>query len=273
LSRSEATSPARDPEIRLRPRAAAAFLACTIGALIAAHAAGQIAKYRFGHDHLHGAVPLFYLGGEANIPTWFSAAQALACAIVLAVIAVIKRQQGAPFVAHWAGLAAGFVYLSLDEAAGIHERLGPPMSGVARLLSDTAGGWFVYLARVPGFSWTLPAAAAVAILAATYLPFLLALPRNTRVLSLIAGAMFVGGAIGVELAGARHVALWGSQNPQYVALVTLEETLEMGGAALFLCTLLSYLQAEVGSFWLTLRSGNPPGGRPPSAVGTTPNRR
>jgi hypothetical protein len=233
-------------DIRLSTRTVGVLLAGTIAVLVLAHGAGQVAKYGFGHDHLKGAVPLFYLGGEANIPTWFSASESLGCALLLAAIAIVRRRQRARFVGHWATLAAGFLYLSMDEAAQLHERLGSMMDGIAEALGRWAGGFFMYFAVEPGFSWTIPAAMIALLVGLSYFTFVRALPRATRLFAVASAVMFVGGAIGMELAGARHVALWGSQNAGYVALVTIEETLEMSGTALFLYTLLRYLETEIG---------------------------
>ena len=56
----------------------------------------------------------------------------------------------------------------------------------------------------------------------------------------MAATLFIGGAIGVELVGGRHVELHGRQNWTYSMIVTVEESLEMAGLIVFIWALLDY---------------------------------
>lgn len=96
------------------------------------------------------------------------------------------------------------------------------------------------------FTWLLPAAAAVSAVALAYTRFLLALPRRTSRLFVLSGAMYLGGSMGMEIVGARHISLWGLDNLVFVAIVTIEETLEMGGIALFLLAVVKYAASDIG---------------------------
>ena len=76
------------------------------------------------------------------------------------------------------------------------------------------------------------------------LGFLRRLPRATRDSFLIAGAVFVGGAMGVEALGRRSIldadlAAHGVQR----LMVTLEELLENLGVVLFVAAVLRHLAA------------------------------
>ena len=53
--------------------------------------------------------------------------------------------------------------------------------------------------------------------------------------------MFLSGAIGLELVGGAYVAAHGAINMSYVLIATVEETLEMVGAAVLLYGLLAYI--------------------------------
>ena len=74
-----------------------------------------------------------------------------------------------------------------------------------------------------------------------YLRFLFGLPARTRRLFLVAGSLYVGGAIGIELVGGRHAYLYGTQNMGYEMIVTFEEFLEMMGIVVFIYALMSYM--------------------------------
>jgi hypothetical protein len=237
-------------DVRISARTVTATLAAIITVLVLADVAGQIATYNFGHPTVFGLVPLFDLDRESNVPAWYSASVLLICAEALALVAFAKRRAGDRYRWQWAGLAVGFLYLSADEGAGIHEFIGPLFAGVGHWLTLHVSSYFRYLAAEPVFTWVLPACAAVAIIGIFYLKFLFALPRRTAVFFVLAAAIYLGGAIGVEAIGARHVLLYGRGDAVYGVLVILEESMEMSGIALFLYAVLRYAAAEIRSMYL-----------------------
>ena len=232
-------------EVRVSAAAVAATLAAIVTLLVLADASGVVATYYFGHPTVLGLVPLFDLDRELNVPSWYSASALLMCAAALAVVAATKRRSSDRYAWHWAGLAVGFLYLSADEGAGIHEVIGPLFAGVGRWLTLHVSSYFRYLSAYPVYTWVLPASAAAAIIGLSYLRFLLALPRRTAVLFVLSAMTYLGGAVGVEVIGARHTFLFGQQDPVYSALVILEESMEMSSIALFLYAVLRYGQAVI----------------------------
>jgi len=232
-------------DVRISAETVAASLAAIITLLVLAGAAGVVATYYFGHPAVFGLVRLFDLDSEVNVPSWYSASALLMCAGALALVAVAKRRSGDRYRWHWAGLAVGFLYLSADEGAEIHEAIGPLFAGAGRWLTLHVSSFFRYLSAYPVYTWVLPASAAAAIVGLSYLRFLLALPRRTAVLFVLAAMTYLGGAVGVEVIGARHTFLYGQQDPVYGALVILEESMEMSSIALFLYAVLRYGHAVI----------------------------
>jgi hypothetical protein len=57
----------------------------------------------------------------------------------------------------------------------------------------------------------------------------------------MAGALFVGGALGVEAVSGKHASLHGEQNLTYHLIITIEELLEMAGLVVFVYALLDYI--------------------------------
>lgn len=165
------------------------------------------------HPGVEAAVEFLSLSYEQNLPTWYASALLLGCAARLAAIA----RDVSAWRAHFWGLAVAFAYLSLDETAEIHEQLGG--------LVGTGG--LLY------FDWVVPAAAAVAIFGAVYWPFLCALPAATRRRFVTAGALYVGGALLMELPLGLWVEHAGDDNTTYAMIDFVEETLELAGATLF----------------------------------------
>jgi len=160
------------------------------------------------------------LSYEGNVPTWLSSSLLLGCAIAAGLVASEATQWGR----HWWGMAVAFGWVSLDEAAEIHEHLGG--------LVGTHG--LLY------FDWVIPAAAVLVVLTALYLPFMRALPRVTRNRLLLAAVVYIGGAVGMELPLGWWTERHGNEGLGYALIDWVEETLEMIGAAIALVSLLAY---------------------------------
>jgi hypothetical protein len=78
------------------------------------------------------------------------------------------------------------------------------------------------------------------LLGLVYLKFLFRLPKKTMVNFIVAGVVYVGGALGVELIGGRYREMQGI-NFTYKMIATVEESLEMLGVVMFIRALLLYL--------------------------------
>jgi hypothetical protein len=184
---------------------------------------------------------LFDVGQENNIPAWFSAGMLLLGAYLLATIALSLRYLDRRASRMWFGLAAIFAYLSLDEAARLHERTGPVVRHTLALFGIESRDYFNYA------SWVVLGGLAVLVVVAIYARFFLSLPRSIRNLFILAGIVYCTGALGMELAG----ALWEARSPTgrlnltYVVLQSLEEFLEMAGIIVFVYALLEYLRSYV----------------------------
>ena len=134
-------------------------------------------------------VKLFNLDEEGNIPTFFSASTLLLCSALLAIIAFAKKKEDAPYRLHWKALSIIFLFLSLDEASSLHEIATLPLRSALN-----ASGFLKN-------TWVILGAVFVLIFVLAYLRFLADLPRKSRNLFLVAGALFIGGALGVEMIG------------------------------------------------------------------------
>jgi hypothetical protein len=220
--------------ISLNPSSTARLLGATAVLLLLASTAGQLSRFLLGHGRLKGLVPLFYVGGERNVPTFFSVLLMLIVVLLLAAVALLDGRERAPHARKWAVLAGGFLLMAYDEAFQVHERLIGPMRGML------GGGDLGVLY----FAWVVPGIALVAALALFFLRFLLQLPAATRRAFSIAGALYVMGAIGMELLEGRHAEAHGLLNPTSVVLATLEESLEMAALVLFVLALLRYLERK-----------------------------
>lgn len=206
-------------------------LAIIAGLLLAASVALQTVKHLTGRGRLFGLVNFFYVDGEENAPTLFSVAILLIAAVLLTLVAALERRTGRGFPWGWAGLAAGFAFMAIDEAFSLHEQLVEPMRSV---LKSQARGIFY-------FAWVIPGALLVAAIGLIYSRFLFRLPADTRLRFCIAAALYLGGTIGVELIAGAYAETHGLDTYLYTWLATLEEGLEMAGVIMFIDALMRYI--------------------------------
>lgn len=188
-------------------------------------------------------VKLLNVNLEANLPTYFSALVLLGDAILLAFIAYGSKQIGEKHW-HWLGLSAIFVFISLDEMIQIHEQLRAPMEA----LFNTSG--LLY------FAWFIPYVAMVIILGIAYFKFMMRMPKKILKLFIIAGVLFVGGAVGMEMIGGMHAEVNGEDNLTYALMYSLEECMEMAGAAVFFYALISYIEMKFKAVQLNFGKNN-----------------
>lgn len=218
---------------------------CVLG-LIAAHIFGQYYKNFISNDgSFLKIIDKFDLDLEKNnLPTWYQSSTILLGAFLLAVIALVKRNKREIDVRYWGFLSLTFLFLSADEAVSIHEQMTMPL----RNALDLHG--FLFL------SWVIPAGIAVLTLFAAYSKFLFRLPAATCWLFILAGFVYLSGALGIEMIGANYLEanhfiatnpeIFGAPRFQYALLTALEEFLEMSGIAIFIYALIGQLNLELG---------------------------
>lgn len=196
--------------------------------LILANLLGIFSTIHLGHDYIYGIIPLFDFNTEKNIPTLFSTIMLLICSGLNGLIA-LKNSKVKISPGPWIGLSLIFLFLSIDELNGIHERFSAPSS------------WAFEASGPLYYAWVAPYGLALIVFILVYSRFLLHLPRNIMLLFLASGAIFVSGALGFEMLGGNFAEASGTNNLTYCLYYTTEESLEMLGIALFLFTLLTYI--------------------------------
>ncbi len=224
--------------ITYEPKKVAVFLGILIVCLIMANMVGIVSKYYFGDSR----IALFDLDREENVPTLYSSSTLLLCAGLLAVIATARKRQGRGDYLYWAGLAVVFLFLSIDETAGLHERLIKPL----RSALHTSGILF--------YAWVIPYGIFLIAMMLIYLRFLFSLAVRFRYLIIFAGILYVAGALGGELIGGYWVELHGVENITYALITTCEESLEMAGVLVFIYALMSYITSELNDLFFHIGS-------------------
>lgn len=217
-------------EFSFTPRKVAAVLIVSVLFFTLLGAFVQISKFVFGHPYLFGLTDLFNLHFDTSVPTWYASVTLLLCAVLLWIIARAKQQSQDRFSRQWKILSYIFLFMSVDEVATVHEVLGETLK--QRLTGETGG--FLH------YSWVILGGIFVLVFAAAYIRFLLHLPAKTKRLFIVAGFVYVGGALGMEMINARYDALHG-QNFTYEMMTVFEEFMEMTGIAVFIYALMTYM--------------------------------
>ncbi len=174
-------------------------------------------------------IDLFSVNAEETIPTWYATLILFISALLLAFITAVKYKNREPYKGYWLGLSFIFLYLSMDEGAVIHEIFADPLQAT---LNPTG-----YLA----FAWQIVFVPLVIIFALLYFRFLFHLPPRIRNLFIVAGLLYVGGAVVVEALSANRWYLDGGVTFTYLTIGTVEELFEMLGVVVFIFALLSYM--------------------------------
>jgi surface polysaccharide O-acyltransferase-like enzyme len=164
----------------------------------------------------------FALDAERNLGAWYSSA----LMVLISICAFLNWQT----VKHrteltsysWLLISVVFFMMSIDETAGFHETVDVPLREKFELTGLFYNPWVFFGAFF------------VTAFAAALVPFLLSLPRYIAVLFVISGAIYVGGALGLEPFDAFFEDNYGEGSFLQLVSTTVEEALEMIGLTLFL---------------------------------------
>lgn len=237
----------RSPGLDLTVRPAGVARVCAIVTAVVV-ALGLVAnRLAFGvAPHLEHpiarAAARFDLGLEPSVPALWSTFLLAACAVMLAVNGRAAAPDD-PDRRTWYGLALVFLALAVDETVMVHEMANDTL----RETLGTSG--YLY------FAWVIPGALFALAVAAASARFLFRLDPRTRALFLLAGTIFVGGAIGMELIAARIAETRGVESVAHMIEQAFEESMEMGGTILFLYALLDHLAWRTGSIRIAIGAG------------------
>ena len=223
--------------ILLTPSSIRNLLTAITAGLLVAHGVVQVGIYGFGAEK-HWLDSL-NMDQELNLPTLFSSSLLLVSALLMRRLGQSSDRIAA---LDWRLLSKIFIFLALDEALQIHEILIIPglRNQVHPALAST---------------WVVPYAALAVILLWRFRSFLGSIPRATATGLLRSGAVYVGGAIGMEMIGSFAVrsSLIRLHSPWYGGITGLEEALELIGIILLIDALMRALLAQQDRVDITLR--------------------
>lgn len=222
-------------QFTLRSDAVLRFLIGLSVVLVTIHTIVVLAANSTGRSGSGPITGIMNVAVDSAVPTWFASAILAAAGILGFTLA--RREDDRRDRLAWMGLGVLGLLLSIDEVATIHERWGEIARGTP------------FSTDALGYSWVLGGLVVAGFVAVLYLPFLLRLKPRTRWLLIGAGAVFLAGAVGVEVVNGRieladpngdRVLLWS-------LLTGVEEFLEFIGASLWVYTAVDALAGPKGS--------------------------
>ena len=93
---------------------------------------------------------------EDGLAAWFMISQTLVAAMVLWLLYWLSRKEESVNTFYrwgWLGLALFFTYMSADDGAQIHERIGTMFEDMLAKSDGAAGGMTQWLAMFPSYDW------------------------------------------------------------------------------------------------------------------------
>ncbi len=217
--------------VLIRPKKILGLLLMIILFLEIANIIGLV--YYFNDTNIKWLFNLFNIRTEGNIPAYYSSVTILIASFLLGFISFFRKANGLSYFL-WLVLSIIFLYLSVDEAVQLHERVG--------VLFEKKFSFTGYLY----WAWVIPYGILFILFSVVYFfKFLPQLPKKFVRLFIVSGAIYVIGAIGVEMIGAKNYSSSNFSEVVNAICYSIEEFLEMLGIALFIYSLLLYIKEEI----------------------------
>lgn len=175
---------------------------------------------------------LFDLDAEPSIPAWFSSIQLFVTGAVLWAAAQNNRRKQHLSSTFLVAAGVVFIFLSMDEAAAVHEKITLVVLKLEMdwLLFKGGHGAWIPLYMGLGLIGLLVAAP---YLYKTWVHF-----RREAVMALRGFVVLVSGAVGLEILSYLFLRANSSATTLYRVEVACEEFLELAGASIILCAVL-----------------------------------
>ncbi|MCB1437365.1 MAG: hypothetical protein KDJ46_09345 [Rhodobiaceae bacterium] len=164
----------------------------------------------------------FSLNDEHNLAAWYTSSLMLVGSLFCLPLYVLQRQDDPGLARYWFGLVIVFFAMSADETVSFHESL------ITLLSSLSAYSDLLH------FAWVLPGFVFVTVFGLVYLRFLLRLPRTVAAGLVLAGVVFLTGALLLEVLDGWIAVHYGENSVPYIVGYCFEDGLEMIGVMMFI---------------------------------------
>jgi len=183
-------------------------------------------------------INLFNFDREANLPSIFSVLLLLA---ISATFLVNRNFAEKTYKNGFLFLAIIFGYLAFDEGSQIHESI----MDVIRIFYNGSGVFY--------FVWVIPAIVFIIVLFLLLYKFFTLLPKSFKKQFLGGVAIYLTGAIIMEMIGGQYVDVYGDQNIYYPLIIVVEESLEILGTIIMLRAGLYHIKENIPQITIELK--------------------
>jgi hypothetical protein len=221
--------------LKVNAKSITTFLLKIVCALLVANVLSVYLRVVSGYESAMGFIHMFDFDRELNIPAFYSSLAILLAAGILWFISRDQAKKSAREQAiYWKVLCFIFVFLSLDELLSVHEHFG-------RINTLLSGDLNKYAQATSNKIWFIPYGIIFLAVGVFFIRFFLNLPYSVKKSMILAGLVFVSGAVGMELLGGIVAKANGADSMLYALCYTAEEILEMLGIVLFIRVLIQYI--------------------------------
>ena len=218
--------------LQLSPKSIFIFLLKIVSILFILHLVTRFLVYKHLNklDFIQRLDFYFNLDNEQNVPTFFSFTILLFSSALLYSISILGNTTKQD-KKYWLLLSIIFLFLSLDEAIELHERLITPLRRI--FIKDLSG--FLH------WGWIVPYSILFLAIGIYFLKFLFRLDKKVRNSFFLAAFIFVFGAVIIESIEGHFYEIFEPEHIIFYITITLQEIFEMIGVIIFIKTLLQYL--------------------------------
>jgi len=233
LTAIETVLPGAPSRLVLTPERLARALVLLFAGLFSLNALALVVAHGFGYPIAKGFVPLFHVDYESNLPTFAAFLLLISCSLTSGWMSALETGRPRHRRA-WAFISVLFLLLAADEAFSFHEQ-------VSSYLTIEFSGL-----GLPLYAWVVPYGIAVTVLGAFLLRWFLELEVSLRRTLMVAGTVFLSGALGLELVSSYYYESLPPDRDVFRTLTgdllaTLEEDCEFAGLSIFLHALVTRL--------------------------------
>ena len=231
----------KSTRITLYPRNIVIWLSTIAILLLVAHLITIAMPYIF-EGFEHGLVrllfSLFFLDGEGNVPSIFSTWLFLINAVLFLMVWKAAGLAG-DSQKIWLFLSSLFVFLAIDESISIHERLIDPL----RQALDATGIFY--------YTWIIPYGIGIVLLSIFMIPVFWRMQKRIRFWFGLSAATYLFATIGLEMISGKYLVMMNEKKDiVWIFMITLEESLEMGGLIILVYALLLLLRHKYNGLLL-----------------------
>jgi len=170
------------------------------------------------------------VNGEANLPSWYSVVLLAGTALLLVAISQVRREKALGKAKDWMLLSWFVVAMSLDEMASIHEAVGGQVDR------------HVALPLIGGYGWIVPGGIIAAVAGLVGWRVVHSLPTSARRELATAAAVFLVGALALEVVEAIITGQSGGFGAAAKLTTGAQELFEMWGVVLAIGALIRELR-------------------------------